>query len=438
MRGYESMSHTAATTARRQHGSTPALTPRDQMIRRVRDHLFSGDREFERYYDAVSELQRGQLSDYLFATPADEHRSSKVFDRLRWGGQFIFVSRQRQHVEQLCARYRQRGYAIEREPGRLRRKILGVPIPFLGPTLHHFIARKVLMVPKGEFTDRFTYNVYLDRCAAAGGQYVVVKEVPTADSVADRLRQRFPKEREHIIRDRAKKLTDLIFPVFLTREAAFLKILERDLPEAHRTRVPRVVEIVKDDRGYVAALKLNWMRKTRRTMSQIDFAIQAADLLEKLHNHARVIHLDLRLDNMVITDEGVGFVDYGSAARVGEDITASPFLNRLFSEIMRTSQIQRMLEKMTNSGLVTAEFITDARHKVDKAVDLFYLAVQVAQPHANPYTKEIVRYHDESDEAEMIQRLTDEVLRPSNPNRPRYSSALEIRRGLEEIAQRLV
>ena len=98
----------------------------------------------------------------------------------------------------------------------------------------------------------------------------------------------------------------------------------------------------------------------------------------------RVIHLDLRLDNFVITPQGVGFVDFGSAVRVGEAFPEASLLSNLFGEMMRTSQIQRMLGKMSESGQITSEEIRAGYHRVDKAVDFFYLAVQINNPHANP------------------------------------------------------
>ena len=93
-----------------------------------------------------------------------------------------------------------------------------------------------------------------------------------------------------------------------------------------------------------------------KPLSQLEFARQAADLLRVMHDKAGVIHLDLRLDNVVITDKGVGFVDFGSAVREGENIKGNPLLSTIFDELMRTSQIQRMLEKMTTDGTVTATY----------------------------------------------------------------------------------
>src|SRR4051812_35828842 len=66
----------------------PTLTPaRDPMIHAVILHALAHNPEFK-HYSATSEV----FTDYLFATPLDEHTPEKIFQQLRWGGQFIFVS----------------------------------------------------------------------------------------------------------------------------------------------------------------------------------------------------------------------------------------------------------------------------------------------------------------------------------------------------------
>ncbi len=62
---------------------------------------------------------------------------------------------------------------------------------------------------------------------------------------------------------------------------------------------------------------------------------------------------------------------------MGESFPEASLLGNLFGEMMRTSQIQRMLGKMTEKGQVTSEEICNSYHRIDKAVDFFYLAVQI-------------------------------------------------------------
>jgi len=257
------------------------------------------------------------------------------------------------------------------------------------------------------------------------------------ERVAARLRHKFPDAAEELIEKRARKFTEKIFPLFLTREAAMLKILQRDLPEVYARRVPTLIEAEKDDRGYVRRMWMKWLRNGGRVLTQMEFARQSAELLRVVHEMANIIHLDLRLDNFVITDEGVGFVDFGSAVRMGENIQGNPMLNTLFEELMRTSQIQRMLDKMRTNGSLTSYIISDAYGKVDKAVDLFYLAVQIKQPTSNPDLTGLIRYEPGSEEATALAQLSQDILKPPDPAKPKYRSAADVLHGLHRIEQSL-
>src|SRR5262249_17158979 len=142
---------------------------------------------------------------------------------------------------------------------------------------------------------------------------------------------------DETLRRRARKFTDKIFPVFLTRETAMLKLLQRDLPEKFRKRVPRLLSAETDATGFTRRLRMNWLRNCqpasgsfRHPLSQLEFARQAAELLAALHDAAGIMHLDLRLDNVVITEHGVGFVDFGSSVRVGESFAEESLLSSLF------------------------------------------------------------------------------------------------------------
>jgi serine/threonine protein kinase len=261
----------------------------------------------------------------------------------------------------------------------------------------------------------------------------VRKEVPTVQRVMARLHKRFPEVSDEVLERRARKFTDKIFPLFLTREAGILMILQRDMPAHVAHRVPSLLHMERDARGYVRRLWMTWLRNGGEPLSQLQFAMQAADLLQALHEDARVVHLDLRLDNMVITPGGVGFVDFGSAVRIGEDISANPLLATLFDELMRTSQIQRMLEQMTQSGAVTSSAIAHGYQKVDPAVDFFYLALQISAPHGNPDLADLIRYDPASDEAVALAELTGEILKPRDPQQPPYQSAKDIYWGLKHI-----
>jgi serine/threonine protein kinase len=181
---------------------------------------------------------------------------------------------------------------------------------------------------------------------------------------------------------------------------------------------------------------MNWLRASApggRVLSQLEFARQAADLLHVIHEKVGIIHLDLRLDNFVITQQGVGFVDFGSAVRVGENIQGNPLLATIFEELMRTSQIQRMLEKMTLNGAVTSPILNDAYGKVDKAVDLFYLAVQINSPLSNPDFRGLISFDPDSEEATALAHVTNEVLKPADPSNPHIKTAQDLLHAIRGI-----
>ncbi|MEO0476761.1 MAG: hypothetical protein AAF085_12465, partial [Planctomycetota bacterium] len=276
-----------------------------------------------------------------------------------------------------------------------------------------------------------------EKSPVAPDGYIVTKRVPTYDDLLHRLKHKFPDVPVSDLEKRTHKLVDHVFPTFLTREAAMLGILQKNLAPEYREKVPRPLGIQKDSRGFVRTLHMNWMRIGGEPITQLDFAIQSAELLSAIHEQAGVMHLDLRMDNMVITPGGVGFVDFGSACKIGEQVQKSPMLGTLFTEMMRTSQIQRMLGKMIERGHVTNNAISEVYGKTDKTVDSFYLAVQIAKPHANPELKQLIEYNPESDSAGMLSALTAAVLRPKNPEMAQYKSASDLVRGLRRIERRL-
>jgi hypothetical protein len=431
----------------------PHAADRERLIAAVVGRVFGkGDAEYGRYgLDRPQGDPGPRLADFLFAVEEEPHLPDDVFGGLRWGGQFVYITSDRRRASDVLDRFGQRGFVAVRGPEMVRIGAWGLPIPYWSKKVYFFVARKVFLIRPREITDRFTYHVQLvddpspGRTAApaeqAGkGGLIVQKEIPSLDRVIGRLRARFTDLPLAVLEKRALNFTEKIFPLFLTREAALLKVLERELPPEYAMRFPRVLDLDKDSRGYVRRLWMNWLRNGRgggEPLSQLEFARQSADLLCVLHEKVGIIHLDLRLDNFVITEHGVGFVDFGSAVRETENIRGNPLLSTLFDELMRTSQIQRMLERMKTSGSVTSHVINDAHHKVDKAVDLFYLAVQLNCPHANPDLRDLIRFDPKSREAIAIARLTQDILKPADPPNPPYRTARDLLNGVLAIEHEL-
>lgn len=395
----------------------------------------------QRLSGRAGEAPQGKFVDVLTATPGEPKLPGEAFARLRWGGAFLYVGTNEQSVKELAEAYDgKHGFILDEPVTRIQANVAGLRIPGLTPQGYAFIARKVALIQPGDFTERFTYHVELSKVPKsnlAPDGYVVTKRVPTYADLIRRLRHKFPDVELSKLEKRAHKLVEHVFPMFLTREAAMLGILQKSLAPQYRDRVPKPLGIQKDSRGFVRTLHMNWMRVGGESITQLDFAIQSAELLAAIHEQANIMHLDLRMDNMVITPAGVGFVDFGSACKIGEQVDQSPMLGELFTEMMRTSQIQRMLGKMIERGHVTNNAISEVYGKTDKTVDSFYLAVQIAKPHANPDLKQLIRYEPESDTAGMLSALTAAVLRPKNPEMAQYKSASDLVRGLRRIERRL-
>jgi len=413
---------------------------RPALIELVRDRLLGRDVEFRQFgpgFAAAGVLPSAPPADFLFASESDPVDPDDIFRGLRWGGQFVYCSTDRRRVADLPDRFLRRGFHVERAPGYIRRPVLGMVIPPFSRPVHYVVARKVNLTLPRELSERFTYHVHLDYDRGLR-RHVVVKEIPSVERVSARLAHKFPDAPPELINRRARKFTEKVFPLFLTREAAMLKLLSRDLPERYRQRVPHLIDMEQDARGFVRRMRMGWLRAAPpagRPISQLEFARQSADLLRAMHDEARIIHLDLRLDNMVVTEHGVGFVDFGSAVRIGENIQGNPLLNTIFDELMKTSQIQRMLEKMMVGGMVTNSVLNEAHGKVDKGVDLFYLALQINKPLANPDFRGLVRFDHDSPEAVKLGMLTEEVLKPRSPAEPTYRTAADLLAGVERVAR---
>jgi hypothetical protein len=392
----------------------------------------AADPQLKNYQPVDLNQKAAGLADLVYCTAEATQDPTRLFDRLRWGGQAIVICQTPDQAQNASQQLSKSGFDLTDGPSLLRRRFLGLPLPLISKPIHYFIARKVELIQPGQTTDRFTYHVHLTK-GPEKGQFIVVKEVPTLEMVINRLRNKWPDLAPEIIEKRARKFSDKIFPIFLTREAAILKIVNRDLPPQYSNRVPSLLDMEKDEKGFAKRLHLSWLRNGGKPLSQIEFARQSADLLRALHDDAGVMHLDLRLDNFVITPDGVGFVDFGSAVRVDENLKQSALLSSLFEELMKTSEIQRMLLRMTRTGEVTSEAISGGLHKVDKAVDCFYLAMQISSPHANPDLSDLIEFDKNTPEARMLSALTDQILRPKDPAKPAFRSAADILRGIADL-----
>ena len=414
----------------------PDTRLRQEMIDATARRLFRRNPEYARFSPFDANLITNRVWNFLFAVETEPHDPAEVFERLRWGGVFIYISRHRGDLASLPQRFRAEGFEILHPSGCLKSGRFCF-IPFVGKRLYFFACRKLQLIRPADLTERFTFNVQLSRAAEAGvasdEKYVVVKQVPPIERVMARLSAKFPEADAALISRRAVKFTRKIFPLMLTREAAMLKILQKYLPEAYRSRIPRVIHLDTDERGMATRLVTNWMRIGGQPMPHLEFARQSMDFLRVLHDEARVTHLDLRLDNMLITEQGVCFIDFGASLREGEEIDTNPLLANLFGELTRTSVIQTLLRKMIAEGTATSPLLRSAVGRADKQIDLFYLSLQNNKPLHNPDFRGLVDFDPQSFEAKALAEIFSELLRPKDPSNPRYVTAADVLRAIERV-----
>ncbi len=386
------------------------------------------------YHDA----QPGRLENFLLIEQGQTPDPVEVFRRLHWGGQLLAMGDDADAMLRYAKAYAAHdSFELEGGPLATWPQKWGLPLPWLGRKQHYIVVRKVTLILPNEDTDRFTFDLRLVKKPELGDRYVVMKQVPRYRSVVSRLRSRFPEAGQQVLLTRAEKLVKRVFPVFLTREAGFLQLLHRDLPEEFKSRVPEALGFEKAPDGTIKRLYMSWLRLGGEPLSHMAFSQQAAEMLSILHDKVGVIHLDLRLDNMVISEGRVCFLDFGSSVRVGEDIHKSPLLSSLFDEMMNTSQIQRTMGRMRDAGRLTSDVLVAAQGKIDRGVDMFYLSLQISKPVSNPELLPLIRYDALSPTAKKIKLLTDAILRPTNPNRPHFISARDVFVGLQKIEKKL-
>lgn len=403
-------------------------------VKWVRNIVVRDEDDRRRWVRSSEHFRESGLCDYLFADSFADAEPEEIFPRLRWGGQLVFASHNEREVEAIHSRYAQYDeFRVESEPQRGPWRV-----PLFGRRkMYYMVVRKVLLVPVDVLTDRYSYDVRLTPDASQPHGYLVTKRVPTIEEAIRRLRQRFPDATEETVTRGARKLVDKVFPLFLTREAVFLHLLQKKLPEEYAERFPKVIELKRDEHGFVRRMKLNWLRLGGEPLSQLEFAMQSAELLAVLHHRMKILHLDLRLDNFVITEHGVGFVDFGSAVRMDEDIRKSPMLSKLFHEMLSASQIQRDLHRFIMKGRVTSELFTHSHRKIHKGADLFYLVLQMNKPFLNPDFRGLINFDADSEEAYELAALTRDVLCPENPKRPEFRTAGDVLDGVQQIHEAL-
>jgi len=397
--------------------------PRCALTRLAASHLAPDPATQRRLAQTQAQYAASGMADFWFDADARACPPARVMPALRFGGQFVFITRwarQAAQVQRLFAAAPE--FVIERPAsplpcGRLARALHQTP------TL--VIARKVLLDHPDRLLSRQSFDVRLAPGPTPGG-WVVSKRIPDIAHTRDRLARLAPRRDADQTELLARKLTDTVFPILLTRETGFLRLLQERLPPPLRDRVPEALRVERDAHGRVRRLDMTWLREGGPPITPTAFARQAATLLDALHRLARVVHLDLRLDNMVVTDAGVGFVDFGSACLIGEAIEDKRVVGSLFNSMLSASRIRRDLRRLRRKALVTSSLFDRCYPNRDPAIDLFALALQMTRPTANPVFRGLVTEPGSESEQDRLTRLQRHVLRPRDPARPYLTDAGQI------------
>ena len=177
-------------------------------LRTVAASLIRSPVERRRLQHSEAQFGEAGLRDYRFTDQFHLGRPDRVFDELRWGGQFVFVSRQAAEVRELVEFYRGKPeWAIEVADGHLltprfaavgRPRLPGPLGRMLERPSHFAVIRKILLDPVSRLTSRHSYDVQLAPASTevetrhATDGYVVLKRVPSLPQAIERLRQTCP------------------------------------------------------------------------------------------------------------------------------------------------------------------------------------------------------------------------------------------------------
>lgn len=389
-------------------------------------HLLDSAAKRRRYELALAHQRAGIAADYVLAASVADAAPDTAFSRLRWGGQLVLHTHRPRLMQAMLEPLRRRPeFHLEVQPHRIAdaapRWALWRRPPIVA------VVRKVMIEKPDDLTVRHSHDLRLlpDAGDQAVEGYVVSKSAPGLETTMQRLLKVRPTLSPAQARQIATKLVSRVFPVFLTREAAFLKIIRRRMPGHLQPRVPALVRMEQDERGFVRRLDMTWLRLGGRVLSTLEFARQAATMLHALHHHAGVLHLDLRLENLIMTEQGVGVIDFGSSMQAGEDIARNALLEQLFTEVLGSSRPCAQLRRLQGTGLVTSNLFTDCYARRTPAIDLFCLAWYMTRPQANPDFRGLVSPPTDDEQATLrrVQRLT---LAPSDPRQPTVRSVRDV------------
>lgn len=434
--------------------ATPAVAaPRDRRLctpreRVALDWLLPKDADRRRYDLSEAQARLAGLRDFLILeadapdrcpTPGGRQPppADALFDALRWGGQVLILGDSADAVAACRQGFAGRaGWCCEQPD------VLPPPRSVGGKGLAHLCTvRKVGLEPPGRLTARHSYEVSLvhrpDRNHPYPGRgsagWAVEKRVPTHDETLARLIQTHPTLAPDQAKSVVKWLVKTAFPLMLTRETAFLQRLYKRMPAHLSGRTPQLLKMEKDERGLVRRIHMDWLRQGGETLPQVEFARQAAEMLAAAHHDAGLLHLDVRLGNLVVTERGVGLIDFGSSVMVGEDLSANRTVEKVIRRTLESSEVTDNLKRHRRKGLLGNPLLDGLPYPPGPGFDLFALATCMTRPHELPDFRGLIAFRAGSPEAVRVSQLRRRVLRRPAGAPGAVSSLDQLARALDEL-----
>jgi len=97
-------------------------------------------------------------------------------------------------------------------------------------------------------------------------------------------------------------------------------------------------------------------------------------MLNAAHRDAGLMHLDVRLGNLVVTERGVGLIDFGSSVMVGEDLASNRHVAKVICRTLEASEITETLKRHRLKQLLGNPVFEGLPYPPSPAMDLFALA----------------------------------------------------------------
>ncbi len=355
------------------------------------------------------------MRDFHIVDAANPPQEDVLFDTLRWGGQLLILGQNEQAVTACRQRFAGSPSWCCEQPDKL-------PPPQAvpgGPAVHLCTVRKVGIELPGRLTARHSYEVRLVHRPAAhpshelgpgSAGWAVEKRVPTFEETHARLIQTHPTIAPAQANAVVRWLVKTAFPLMLTRETAFLGRIHTYMPAHLAGRTPELLEVEKDPRGMINRIHMTWLRQGGETLSQIAFAQQAAEMLSAAHHAAGLMHLDVRLGNLVVTERGVGLIDFGSSVMIDENLASNRTAQKVIHRTLESSEITENLIRHHNKGLLGNPLFNDLPTPPTAGFDLFALATCMTRPHDLDEFRGLVAFEPHSPDAVTLSQLRRRVL----------------------------